>query len=164
MSEPIIRQLLSTDAAALLHLQRKLDRTTTYMLLQPEERNTSIEDLTQQLADTQNVWFAVSEGQQLLGYLAAYREPFQKTKHTAYLVIGLLPEARGQGFGTQLFEYLFQWAAARQLHRLELTVITENKAAIALYRKQGFEIEGLKRQSLFMNNGYFDEYYMSKLL
>jgi RimJ/RimL family protein N-acetyltransferase len=39
-----------------------------------------------------------------------------------------------------------------------------NEAALALYRKMGFEIEGKKRHSLLINNTYVDEYWMAKLL
>lgn len=38
------------------------------------------------------------------------------------------------------------------------------KAGMALYKKQGFEIEGVRRQALVVNNHYVDEYYMAKLL
>jgi len=45
-----------------------------------------------------------------------------------------------------------------------LTVVTQNKAGLSLYKKMGFEIEGTKRDSLFIDGKYVDEYYMSKLL
>lgn len=32
------------------------------------------------------------------------------------------------------------------------------------YEKLGFKIEGIKRQSIFMDEHYFDELYMAKLL
>jgi RimJ/RimL family protein N-acetyltransferase len=59
---------------------------------------------------------------------------------------------------------LEKWAAERQLYRLELTVMTHNERAIRLYRRLGFEIEGTKRDSLWVDGSYVDEYCMSKLL
>ena len=50
------------------------------------------------------------------------------------------------------------------MHGLELTVMTHNTAGIALYKKQGFAIEGTKRHSLLLNGQFIDEFYMSKLL
>jgi RimJ/RimL family protein N-acetyltransferase len=35
---------------------------------------------------------------------------------------------------------------------------------IRKYKKMGFEIEGTKRHSLFVNGKYIDEYYMAKFL
>jgi RimJ/RimL family protein N-acetyltransferase len=39
-----------------------------------------------------------------------------------------------------------------------------NEAAIALYKKIDFEIEGRKQHSLVINGSYVDEYCMAKLL
>jgi len=66
--------------------------------------------------------------------------------------------------GTKLFEYITNWAKQEQIHRLELTVIENNEQAIHLYKKMGFEIEGIKKDSLQINDSYVNELYMSKLL
>jgi RimJ/RimL family protein N-acetyltransferase len=42
--------------------------------------------------------------------------------------------------------------------------MTHNEAGLALYKKMGFKIEGTKKDSLFVDGVYIDEYYMSKLL
>jgi putative acetyltransferase len=49
------------------------------------------------------------------------------------------------------------------LHRLELEVFTDNEAAIALYKKFGFEIEGTRRRSAFRNGVYSDTYWMGRI-
>ncbi len=57
-----------------------------------------------------------------------------------------------------------QWARQRVITCLELTVMTHNQAGVALYKKQGFEIEGRKKHSLLVDGYYVDEYLMAKLL
>jgi RimJ/RimL family protein N-acetyltransferase len=42
--------------------------------------------------------------------------------------------------------------------------MVHNEAALALYKKMGFEIEGRKKHSLLINGTYVDEYCMAKLL
>jgi len=42
--------------------------------------------------------------------------------------------------------------------------MTHNQAGVALYKKYGFEIEGTKKSSVFVNGVYVDEYYMAKIL
>ena len=42
--------------------------------------------------------------------------------------------------------------------------MVHNERAIRLYKKMGFEIEGTKKHSLFVNGQYVDEYYMAKIL
>jgi putative acetyltransferase len=47
--------------------------------------------------------------------------------------------------------------------RLELTVFTDNLAAMALYRKFGFAIEGTCRAYAYRDGGYVDAYLMARL-
>lgn len=60
--------------------------------------------------------------------------------------------------------YAIEWAKQKGLHRLELTVIAHNKCAVHVYEKLGFEIEGVKRDALYIDGVFVDELYMSKLL
>ena len=100
----------------------------------------------------------------LVGALQAFGGNFRRNWHNVYIVIGILQAFTGQGIGTQLFQKLEEWAKQRHIHRLELTVMTHNTAGAALYKKQGFTIEGTKRHSLLINGQYVDEFYMAKLL
>ncbi|NMB90388.1 MAG: GNAT family N-acetyltransferase, partial [Chloroflexi bacterium] len=50
------------------------------------------------------------------------------------------------------------------IHRLELTVMTHNQRALALYRKMGFEIEGTLRHNMRVDGVYVDEYSLAQLL
>jgi RimJ/RimL family protein N-acetyltransferase len=58
--------------------------------------------------------------------------------------IGMLVAAdwRARGVGTALTAGAIEWAQARGLHKLTLSVFPHNDAAIALYRKFGFVEEG----------------------
>ena len=68
----------------------------------------------------------------------------------------------GQGIGHNLFTKLETWRETTSLTRLELTVLTNNERAINLYKKHGFEIEGIKKNSMKINDVYIDEYMMGK--
>lgn len=156
------------DAGDLAQLMKKVESESNYMLYGAGERNPTpesmkkmIEDLTDQL----NSAVLVAEiDNHLAGYLYAIGGRASKNRHCAYIVIGILASFQRQGIGTGLFEKLERWALKQYIHRLELTVITENIAGVKLYEKAGFEIEGVKRNSLYMYERYYDEYYMSKLL
>jgi RimJ/RimL family protein N-acetyltransferase len=69
-----------------------------------------------------------------------------------------------RGIGTALFEKLDAWAHEHPVHRLELSVMKHNLRGVGLYQKMGFEIEGTKRDALFVDGKYVDEYYMGKIL
>jgi len=164
----IIRTIRESDAEQFLNLCKKLDDETQFMMLEPGERKTTLNEQRTQiellLEQGNQTIFVAEQENQLVGYLAALGEKFKRNRHSAYLIIGILQRFTGQGIGTQLFQTLEEWAQQQHIHRFELKVMTHNKAGIALYRKQGFEIEGTKRHSLLINGQYVDEYYMAKLL
>jgi RimJ/RimL family protein N-acetyltransferase len=43
-------------------------------------------------------------------------------------------------------------------------VAIRNEPGIALYKKMGFNIEGIKRESLYIDGKYIDEYFLAKIL
>jgi RimJ/RimL family protein N-acetyltransferase len=79
-------------------------------------------------------------------------------------VVGIRESHTGQGIGTAFFERLDSWARAHGIHRLELTVMVHNQRGVGLYQKMGFEIEGVKKDSLRVDGIYVDEYSMGKIL
>jgi RimJ/RimL family protein N-acetyltransferase len=88
----------------------------------------------------------------------------RRNRHNGYIVIGILRQYQGKGIGAGLFREMDVWARNTEIARLELTVMTHNERAIALYLKNGFEMEGTKRKSLVIDGQWVDEYYMSKIL
>jgi len=55
-------------------------------------------------------------------------------------------DARGQGVGSALLEAGVSWAREVGAHKVALQVWPHNEAALGLYRKFGFEQEGLLRR------------------
>ena len=90
--------------------------------------------------------------------------PALRRRHVLMLGISVLPEAQGKGVGSALMaalcNYADRWAGAL---RLELTVYCDNAAAIHLYRKFGFEVEGTLRGYALRDGQYADVYAMARL-
>jgi len=164
----MIRTIRESDAESFLSLCKQLDEENRFMMLEPGERKTTVDEQKQRIRDIlaweNQTLFVVEGDESLVGYLSATGGRVARNKRTAYIVIGILEGFTGKGLGTALFECMEQWARDRALHRLELTVMVRNQRAVGLYKKMGFEIEGLKRDSLFVDGSYVDEYYMSKLI
>lgn len=76
----------------------------------------------------------------------------------------VLKEFYNQGLGTALMHQLEEGARQQRVHRLFGTVRTENYHAIHLYLKCGFVIEGITKETAFIDGRWYDEYYISKLL
>jgi RimJ/RimL family protein N-acetyltransferase len=145
-----------------------LDEETQFMMLEPDERTLTTEDQRQRiknvLSQDNQMIFVVEHENRLVGFLGAFGGDFNRNRHCAYIVVGILQEYTGQGLGKQLFKALEEWAIDHRIHRLELTVMSHNERAIHLYRKMGFKREGIKKDSLRVNGQYVDEYYMAKIL
>jgi len=88
----------------------------------------------------------------------------QRRRHVMTLGISVLPAAQGQGVGTALMQamcdYADRWMGTQ---RLELTVYVDNAAAIALYRKLGFEMEGRHRGYAMRDGQYVDAFAMARV-
>ena len=54
--------------------------------------------------------------------------------------IGVMPEQRGKGFGRELLNVFIEASRKAGYHFIELSVEVDNKPAIALYKRTGFEI------------------------
>lgn len=163
-----IRVIREIDSEQFLLLGKSLDQETQFMMMEPGERTLTIEEQAQRirniLSRDNQIIFVVEHEDRLVGYLGAYGGGFYRNHHCAYIVIGIRQDYVGQGVGKQLFETLETWAMDHNLHRLELTVMCHNERAIHLYQKMGYKIEGVKQDSLWVNDKYVDEYYMAKIL
>lgn len=126
-----------------------------------DEQRKQIESM---LKTENQMLFVAESDHQLVGHLQAFGGRLRRNRKTLYLVVGVLQVHAGRGVGTALFQTLEEWARNIGVHRLELTVMTHNAAAVALYRKMGFEVEGTARDTLLVDGRYVDEYLMAKLL
>lgn len=163
-----IREIREDDAAPFLELCRRLDGETRFMMLEPGERQTSIEEQRRRIRellsrDNSTLLVAETDGE-LVGYVEAVGGEFRRNRHCAHVVTGVLRAHGGRGVGTRLFAALDEWARRKGIVRIELTVMAHNERAVGLYRKMGYEVEGERRRSLLVEGEYVDEFYMAKLL
>lgn len=163
-----IREIKPEDAERFVGLMKQVESEAEFMLMEAGERKITPEQQLKQLEQMQktshSTIFVAEDGGDLIGYLVVVGGTAIRKKHSAYLVIGILREYRGKGVGTRLFQRMEEWAVTHGISRLELSVVTENEAGISLYKKMGFEIEGTKRNSLKINDTFFNEFYMSKFV
>lgn len=102
-------------------------------------------------------------GERIVGWCDVLPSFGESRRHVGTLGIGLLPEFRGLGIGTQLLQAAVAAAWARGLTRIELTVREDNHNARALYEHLGFQHEGLRRRSMLVDGKYYDCHSMALL-
>ena len=102
---------------------------------------------------------AFAEDGSLIGIVAFVRESGLKVKHKGNIFgMYVAPEARGCGIGKALLLELVKKARACEgLEHINLTVVSNNEAAVKLYRSVGFETYGVEHRALQCNGIYYDE-------
>ena len=69
------------------------------------------------------------------------------------------------GLGTIMMDYLIEWCKNNgETVKISLTVRKDNKRAIALYEKYGFEIEGILKKETFIDGEYYDSIVMGLMI
>ncbi|MDW5512862.1 GNAT family N-acetyltransferase [Serratia proteamaculans] len=161
MSEIVVRHVETADAQALhqLYSQPKAYRDTLHLPLP------SIELWHKRLANlepgTHNL-VACIDGQ-IVGQLGLMLNQRVRRRHVASFGIGVDDRHQGKGVGSSLMKAMIDlcdnWAA---IERIELTVFTDNQAAIGLYRKFSFEIEGTSRAYAIRDGELVDSHHMAR--
>ncbi len=164
----VIREIEIEDASSFLQLSKQLDEETKFMLYEPGERKTTAEQQEKMIhrfiENEYATIFVAVEDERIVGCILVNGNNIQRKRHVATIVIGILQEYNGRGIGTRLFKEVEKWAKLHDVWRLELTVMAHNTRAQALYKKAGFEKEGVKKAALIIDGKGIDEYEMAKLL
>jgi len=104
-------------------------------------------------------------GAEIVGQLGLEVFPSPRRRHAATLGMGVKASARRMGVGSALLgaaiDAAGQWM---NVSRIEIEVYTDNDAAIALYRRHGFVLEGTCRHYAFRDGQYVDAHIMARVL
>ena len=88
----------------------------------------------------------------------------QRRRHVAGFGMAVKDDYQGKGVGNKLLSSAIDLAENwLNIQRLELTVYTDNDAAIALYKKNGFVIEGESSKFAFRNGDFVSVYHMARV-
>ena len=88
----------------------------------------------------------------------------RRRAHVGAIGMGVDERYQGQGVGTAMLRALMDLADNwYNLHRIELEVYCDNAAAIGLYQKFGFAIEGTHRDYAFRDGQFVDAYSMARI-
>ncbi|HFN0401367.1 TPA: GNAT family N-acetyltransferase, partial [Vibrio parahaemolyticus] len=78
--------------------------------------------------------------------------------------IGVHDQFHGLGVGSKLIETITELADNwLNVRRIQLEVNADNEAAIGLYKKHGFEIEGEAIDASFRDGEFINTYYMARI-
>ena len=103
-------------------------------------------------------------GAEVVGNISLTLERNPRRRHAARLGMYVAPAFWNQGVGSRLIAAALDIADNwLNLQRVELEVMTDNEAAVHLYQKFGFEIEGCRQFAVYGGGRWADEYVMARL-
>ncbi|WP_152396052.1 GNAT family N-acetyltransferase [Paenibacillus guangzhouensis] len=106
---------------------------------------------------------AETDTDEIVGDIAL--QDISSTNRSANLRIAIsAARHQGRGYGSEAIRLLLDYGfGVQNLHRIELNVYAYNERAQHVYRKLGFQQEGIQRDAVFYNHQYHDAILMSML-
>ncbi len=147
-----------------LRLRGLLECPSVFVASHAEEAATPLADVAKRLepAAGRAVFGAFDDGV-LVGVVGLVREHYRKLAHKGFVWgMYVAPEARRQGTGAALLAHALTHAAnAWRLRQVNIGANAANDAALALYRRLGFERYGVERDFLCVDGVFHDECQMA---
>lgn len=161
----VIRRAAPRDAEEVIAHVNAIGAEGVHIMTERLERTTREERAVLRNADGKSDLYIVAViGREIVGTANIRRGPQLKSRHTAGLGIALRKDARGVGLGIAMMQVLLGWARSVGIRKLTLGVFATNKAAIGLYRRLGFTIEGRLKGQVILKGRPVDEVLMAHWL
>jgi RimJ/RimL family protein N-acetyltransferase len=158
----LVRELRIEDEEKLVRMYASLSSEALRWALPPYTR----ERIERWLSNLQNLIAMVAlDGDRIVGHAQISKFAHPRRRGTADLLIYLHQDFHGVGLGSAMMARLLELARRDGLHRLNLDVVAENRAAVRFYQKLGFTVEGVKKEAyLGEDERYHDELVMALIL
>ena len=145
--ELLIREAEPDDAAELVTFLNRVSLETDFTSLDREGillTDAEMELFLDKQARSENqITLLALLNDEIAGLVNITADQRKRVRHIGDLFIVIGKKYWNNGLGSLLLEEVVEWAQASGiLRRLQLTVQTRNQAAVHLYQKNGFVIEG----------------------
>ena len=168
--ELLIREAEAEDAAELVTFLNCVSLETDFTSLDGDGILLTSEEmeifLNKQASSDNQITLLAFLNDKIAGIVNITADQRKRVRHIGDLFIVIGKRYWNNGLGSLLLEEAIEWAQASGiLRRLQLTVQTRNQAAVHLYQKHGFIIEGRQERGAYIEEGKFiDVYLMGKLI
>lgn len=169
-----IRSARVQDAQALSELRVTIDGETENMDREPGEALLAAEAFERIIREdteaSRNLFLVAvtpqgpNQAERIVGYSRCEGSPLKRLAHKVEFGVGVLKEYWGFGIGSGLLGESIRWADAQGVRKMVLYVLETNEPAIRVYRKLGFEQEGILRMDKKLSDGrYYDTVVMGRV-
>ncbi|MGL5749084.1 MAG: GNAT family N-acetyltransferase [Paraclostridium sp.] len=165
----VIRKVNKSDSKSILEYIDAISKESDFLTFGQGEFGMSIEQeesFIENISKQNNGLFIIVEIEgKIVGNLSFSGGTRQRIAHTGEFGVSVLKEYWGQGIGTKLIEYLIDWGKESGIIRkINLRVRSDNHSAIHIYKKLGFNEEGLITRDFFINERFYDSIFMGFII
>ena len=160
MSEPKveIREAIPADALKLNKFTRTIFANSKHLITRENEY--TMRPFKQRLwiakkkANELETCLVATRDNKIVGMIDNWTDRRHRVKHVTCFAMSVAEDYRGNGVGQSLLNTFIEWVKSNPtLQRIELHVHSDNKTAIKLYERMGFEREGVRKQAIKYEDG-----------
>lgn len=163
----IIREAIPSDAQELNRYIRLIYGTSDHLVTTPSEFR--IRPFKQRFwiaGKAENPYetcIIAVQNNSIIGMLDSWTDRRARVSHVTSFAMSVHPNHVRQGIGTSLLAHFIRWVSENpRLQKIELHVHSDNKAALALYEKTGFTVEGTRSRAIkYEDNRFTDDILMA---
>jgi RimJ/RimL family protein N-acetyltransferase len=164
----IIREATKWDAKAMVEYLGAIAAESENLTFEPGELKITVE-IEEEILDRayqsdKNMFFLALIDDEIAGNINFHSSERRRISHVGEFGISVKKKYWGQGIGGKLMDAMLAWAKDHGIRKINLRVRADNEAAIALYRKKGFEKEGLLRCEYMIDGLCIDHLAMGLVL
>ena len=166
----VLRSAEVSDASDLIEYLKVTTGETPYLIREPEEVMITLEQEKSFIeskihAERELMLVATIDGKHVGNCSLMGIAPYKRYAHRCEVAIALYQEYCGCGIGKAMLQTVLDVAKDLGYEQIELEVISDNKNAIELYKRLGFEKYGFFPKNMKYSDGtYADADWMMKRL
>ena len=164
-----IRSAVETDAEQLSKIRVQIDGETENM---DREAGEGFIDkvgfqkiIKTDSEETKNLFLVAEVDNRIVGFSRCEGSNLKRLNHKVEFGVCILREFWGYRIGKSLLQQSIQWADENEVKKISLQVLETNEKAIQLYKKFGFEVEGILKHDKRLSDGkYYNTFIMGRFI
>ncbi|WP_108671060.1 GNAT family N-acetyltransferase [Peribacillus acanthi] len=163
-----IRSANVKDAKEMSELRLRIDGETENLDREKGEAFIDIPGFEQIIKNdsenAKNIFLVAEVECRIVGFSRCEGNELKRFSHKVEFGVGVLKDYWGYGIGKNLLKESISWADSNGIKKMTLSVLETNEKAIQLYKKLGFEIEGILKNDKILSDGkYYNTIMMGRL-
>ncbi|PFC13991.1 GNAT family N-acetyltransferase [Bacillus cereus] len=115
--------------------------------------------------ERKNLFLVAEVDKRIVGFSRCEGSNLKRLTHKVEFGVCILREFWGYRIGKSLLQQSIQWANKNEVKKISLQVLETNEKAIQLYKKLGFEVEGILKNDKKLSDGkYYNTVVMARFI